>query len=126
MIIRKFAGKAGQYEPLIDELIDWLNSGGFQTQKFMTEDNGIVIQLLKRGTWRNFVGMSSALNVVLYNTDGEITVKIGSGKWVDKAVIGAVSLVFFWPLSVTTGIGVWQQFKLPERIFTMVSQNLLK
>lgn len=120
----KFSCAYGKYEPLIDNLVEWFDEEGFETQKFTTDDDGILVQAAKRGSWRNFVGMSSALNVAFYNEDGEVLVKMGSGKWIDKAVIGTVSLFFFWPLSITTGIGVWQQLKLPDRINDIIEQNL--
>lgn len=37
----------------------------YETQTFKTQNDGIVVQMKKKGSWRSAVGMSSALTVTL-------------------------------------------------------------
>ena len=104
-----------------DYLLDWLEREDFITQTLRTEDGGTLIQIEKRGSWRKFVGMSTALNIVLHLEGEELCVEVGAGQWVDKAAAGVVSLFILWPLAVTATIGAWDQMKMPERIFDLVS-----
>jgi hypothetical protein len=90
-----------------------------------TEDHNLLIQVKKRGGWREFVGMATSLNVVLRQSGNTLTVEIGAGKWIDKAAAGVVSLVVLWPLAVTAGFGAWEQMKLPDRIFDYIGRTRL-
>jgi hypothetical protein len=93
-----------------------LEADGFSCQRLTTEDGGTLIQIERGGFggWRKVVGMSSTLNVVFRHEGNAVQVEIGAGKWIDKAVVGTVSLFVLWPLTVTAGIGAWQQMKMPE------------
>ena len=124
MQVTRYSCTKGEYESLIDNLISWLNSAGYRTQRLMTEDNGILIQAAKYGLWRKFIGMSTAVNVVLHHAGSEITVEIGAGSWLDKALVGSVSLFFLWPLGITTACGVWQQLKLAERVNIVIPRMI--
>jgi hypothetical protein len=88
-----------------------------------TEDHNLVIQVKKRGGWREFVGMATSLNIVFHQSGDDLIVDIGAGKWVDKAAAGVVSLVVLWPLAVTAGFGAWEQIKLPDRIFDHIGKT---
>lgn len=123
------SGSRFQYysAPLLDlydlecRLCDWLEREDFNTQVLETEEGDTLIQVEKQGSWRNLVGMSTALNIVLNQGDEELYVEIGAGKWVDKAAVGVVSLFILWPLAVTAALGAWEQTKMPERIFGYIS-----
>jgi len=107
-----------QYFPeLISSTQSWLSGEGFKCQKLQTDDGGTLLQIEKVGRWRKLVGMSTALNIVFHQVDNTTNVEIGAGRWIDKAATGTISLFILWPLAVTTGIGAWQQIKMPERIF---------
>src|SRR5262249_8513957 len=106
---------------LTRELQDWLKAESFDCQDLKTEQGGTLIQVRQQGGWRAFVGMQTALNVILYKDGDEITVEIGAGQWLDKASAGVVSLFSLWPLAVTAAIGAWNQMKMPERVFSRVT-----
>jgi hypothetical protein len=106
---------------LADHLLDWLEREDFNVQTLPTEDGGILVQIEKRCSWRNVVGMSTALNIVLDLEGVELRVEIGAGKWADKVVGGAIGMFVLWPLAVTAAIGAWDQSKMPERVFGYVS-----
>ena len=83
-----------------------------------------MLQIKKRGAWRDFVGMSTSLNIAFSQSDNVLTVEIGAGKWLDKAIAGTVSIFVLWPLAVTAGFGAWEQTRMPEKIFSYVSSRL--
>lgn len=101
---------------LVDDLTGWLSSEGFNTQVLSAEDGSTVVQVAKQGTWRKFVGMSTALNVALRHHHPSLVVEIGAGRWMDKAAAGTVSLFLLWPLAVTSAFGAWSQLKMPEKV----------
>jgi len=121
---RRYACAASESLRLIGEVKSWLDAQGFDSQQLATEENGVLLQIKKRGTWRDFVGMSTSLNIAFNQRDDNLTVDIGAGKWIDKAAAGAVSLVLLWPLAVTAGFGAWEQAKMPDKIFDYIGSRL--
>src|SRR5262249_22201818 len=118
---RRFYAPGMSVADLTRELQDWLKAESFDCQDLKTEQGGTLIQVRQQGGWRAFVGMQTALNVILYKDGDEITVEIGAGQWLDKAAAGVVSLFILWPLAVTAAIGAWNQMKMPERVFSRVT-----
>jgi TIR domain/zinc-ribbon domain len=109
---------------VVAEVKSWLDAQGFDSQQIATEEEGVLLQVKKRGAWRDFVGMSTSLNVAFHQQGDALTVDIGAGKWIDKAAAGAVSMVILWPLAVTASFGAWEQMKMPERIFDYIGSRL--
>jgi hypothetical protein len=122
--IRRYRCSSGSSR-LIADLRTWLDSQGFDTQQLDTETEGVLLQIKKRGAWRDFVGMATALNIVVRQTDNILEVEIGAGKWIDKAAVGAVGMfIIAWPLAVAAGFGAWEQMKMPARIFDYFGTRL--
>jgi ribosomal protein L37E len=121
---RKFICQSQQTSTVIGDVKGWLDSQGFDSQQMKTENGGELLQIKKRGGWRDFVGMATSLNIVFYQSGDTLTVQIGSGKWVDKAAVGTVSLFILWPLAITAGFGAWEQMKMPEKIFDYIGSRL--
>ena len=109
---------------LIQDVKTWLDSEGFDTQQVSADDDSLLIQIKKRGGWRDLVGMSTSLNILFHQANDTMTVEIGAGKWVDKAAVGTVSLFILWPLAITAGMGAWEQMKMPDRVFDFVGSRL--
>ena len=116
---RCFPCTTEKFDGLLAELKSWLINQNFNCQQLKTEDGGTlgkytVLQVAKKGGWRKFVGQSTALNIVLYqSSNNNITVEIGAGRWIDKALVGGI----------TAGIGTWQQIKLPKKIYQFISET---
>jgi hypothetical protein len=110
---------------LITDLRGWLDAQGFDCQQMNTEDQRALIQVKRRGGWRDFVGMSTSLNIVFNQSGDTLVVEIGAGKWIDKAAAGVVSIVILWPLAITAGFGAWEQMKMPDRIFDFIGRTRL-
>lgn len=108
---------------LARNLQDWYQSQRFNVQMLDVHGGGILVQASKSG-WRNAVGISSALNVVLRQDGSTLSVEIGAGKWLDKAAVGVVSLFILWPLLVTTAWGSWRQSQLPKQTYDFIQEFL--
>jgi len=121
---RMFYAPNAELKPLADDLAQWLKGRQFETQVLSVESGGVLIQGRQEGGWRSVVGMALATNVVLNRTGANIKVEVGQGKWLDKAVVGAVGMLLLWPALIPAAIGAWQQSKLPEEIFNHVAAFL--
>lgn len=123
---RRYACSADAVARIIGDVRGWLNSQDFDTQQIQADQDSVLLQIKKRGSWRDFVGMATSLNVVFHpEQDDVLTVEIGAGKWVDKAAAGTVSLFILWPLAITAGIGAWEQMQMPEKIFDYIGSRLV-
>ena len=121
---RSFQCPISLFQELIRAAQAWLSAEGFKCQRLQMEDGGIVIQIEKGGGWRKVLGMSTAVHIVFHQVENTVNVEIGSGRWLDKAASGALSLIILWPLAITAGIGAWQQMKLPGRVFGYLAEYL--
>lgn len=119
--LRYFDIPAERLNALLAYLMDWLREESFQYQRLQTEDGATLLQIVKKGGWRKLLGMDAALNIVCRPTKQGLEVKIGAGKWLDKAVAGGVGMVLLWPLAITAGIGAYEQMQLPERIYEKIA-----
>lgn len=105
---------------LVQALADWYRAQKFDVQVLDLPQGGVVIQARQEETWRNLLGVSSALNVALRRQGENLLVEIGAGKWVDKAIAAGAGLFILWPLLFTAAYGAWQQSKLPQRTFEFI------
>ena len=121
---RRYMCESVDAPQLISDVRAWLDSQGFDTQQLDADDQSLLLQIKKRGGWRDFVGMATSLNILFHQSDNMLTVEIGAGKWVDKAAVGTVSLFILWPLAITAGMGAWEQMKMPDKIFDFVGSRL--
>jgi hypothetical protein len=122
---RRYLCPQGNAPQVIAEVKAWLDSQGFDSQQLATETDNVLLQIKKRGGWRDLVGMATSLNVVFSYSADTLTVEIGAGKWIDKAAVGTVSMFILWPLAVTAGIGAWEQMKMPDKIFEHIASRLV-
>ena len=122
MQTRCFPCTTEKFHGLLADLKNWLISQNFNCQQLTTEDGGTLLQVAKKGGWRKFIGMGTALNIVLHQSSNNITVEIGAGRWLDKAAVGAASILWL-PLFFTAGFGAWQQMKLPNKIYQYISEK---
>jgi len=102
----------------------WFQAQGFETQTLEAPGGGLVVQARKAQTWRSLVGMSAALNVTMIQQDERLVVQMGAAQWADKAVLGAVGALVFWPALIPAAFGAWKQKKLPQQTFQFIDQYL--
>lgn len=88
------------------------------TQAVSLEGGSIMLQARdKAGKWKQWIGMDKAITVNLVMVDdNRVSVNIGESKWMDKVGVMAVSMIVLWPLTITSGIGMYIQGKLPGEI----------
>ncbi len=120
---RRYVCRPDDTGRVIGDVKRWLDSEGFDSQQLSTEAHSVLLQIKKRGGWRDLVGMSTSLNIVFTQAADTLTVEIGAGKWIDKATVGTVSMFILWPLAVTAGIGAWEQARLPDKIFDYIGSR---
>lgn len=91
------------------------------TQTMRTRD-GYTVQCKGDATmeWSKYLGMDAALSTIMTQVGNEITVIIGTDKWMEKLGIAAVGSLFFQPLLITAGIGALRQATLPQEIFNFI------
>jgi len=94
-----------------------------ETQCLTSLDDEIFIQARARhGKYKQILGLDKALSVK-FNPIGNdyFSVEIGEAKWADKGIALATSWFVFWPLAVTSGIGIYKQKSLPGKIIRELS-----
>ena len=122
---RRYLCKASDMPRLISEVKGWLKSEGFNSTETNAGDQGILLEIKKRGDWRKYVGMETALNILFNQSGDTLTVEIGAGQWIDKAGAGAVGMFVFAPIALTAGYGMWEQSKMPDKIFDFIGSRLV-
>lgn len=122
---RRYMCASDDVARLIADVKGWLNGQGFDSQQMNTESQSLLLQIKKRGGWRDFVGMATSLNILFRQSGDTLIVEIGAGKWIDKAAVGTVSMFILWPLAITAGYGAWEQMKMPEKVFDYIGTRLV-
>ena len=125
---RTFPCSQKQFDNLINNLKTWFDQQSFQHQTIKQDEFSILIQIAKKGGWRQFTGMSQALNIQLTHQKQKLKVELSGGKWIERlAPVGVVALLEA-PLLPIIGIpiviGAWKQSKLPKEIISFISNKL--
>ena len=109
-------------EALAHNLVNVYQSQGYQAQAVGNGDN-ILVQFKKGGDLEALIGLQASLTVSLQCTPNGVIVTAGQQKWLDKAAVGAVGVVFspvLWPLAITAGAGALRQVKLASEVFALL------
>jgi len=122
---RRYMCKPADTARLISDIKGWLRGEGFDSKQVNTDNQGVVLEIKKRGDWRKYVGMATALNILFEQSGDTLTVEIGAGQWIDKAGAGAVGMFVFAPMALAAGYGVWEQKKMPDKIFAYIGSRLV-
>lgn len=118
----RFSIAGSRQKELVQRIAGFLRIENFKVQVMPLENGAVLVQAVKEGNWRRLLGIQTATSVIVEAGETVTTVKIGAGKWLEKAVTGAVGLIWFPPLAITTGLGAYQQSQLPNKIFRVVKQ----
>lgn len=102
-------------------------SEGYEAQELIVNDlenPGMLVQVRNTsgtsGFFKTVTGLSSCATLKLSISDKDLDIEVLGGNWLDKTVVNVVSWVILWPLFITSGIGMWRQKKLLDRMFTEV------
>ena len=110
---------------VVESLKSYLLSNGYIIQEFLRED-GLILQIKKGGGFKTAIGLSTALNVNIEQTEDCFSVSFSNGKWVNKAAAAGVSLFILWPLLITSAVGAYRQAELPGKITTYINGEVSK
>ncbi len=105
-------------EQLAFDLENMYRLQGYDAQHAGTRDQ-MMVQLKKGGDLVALIGLQAALTVIIQRMTGGTVAMIGQQKWMDKAAVGAVGLVFapvLWPLMLTSGAGAIRQASLGNQV----------
>jgi hypothetical protein len=105
-------------ERLASDLENMFRLQGYDAQHAGTRDQ-MMVQLKKGGDLVALIGLQTALTVIIQRMSGGTVAMIGQQKWMDKAAVGAVGLVFapvLWPLMLTSGAGAIRQASLGNQV----------
>lgn len=90
-----------------------------ETQRLSDEGGGYVAlqARVKGGNWKQVIGMDKAITIrFIKESWNSVRMEIGEAKWVDKGGIMLLSMFVLWPLTITSGIGMYKQGSLPGKI----------
>src|ERR671933_2714944 len=73
-----------------------------------------VLQARKSSTLRDITGLSTALTIKITPEHGRTRVEIGMQKWLDKAAVAAVAMIFAAPLLALPALGAYWQYRVTE------------
>jgi FHA domain-containing protein/double zinc ribbon protein len=109
-------------ERLANDLENMYRIQGYEVQQIGNKDQ-MMVQLKKGGDLVALIGLQAALSVIIQRTAGGTVAMIGQQKWLDKAAVGSVGLVFapvLWPLMITAGAGAIRQASLGNQVLNVV------
>ncbi len=114
----------------LNSLVDYMTSK-YQTQDYEvqvldivdTSIEGKLFQVKNETSqkwltfFKNVTGLGNTGTVKFIIKNNDLEVEVFGGKWLDKAVVGTISLFMLWPLFVTSSVGAWKQNKLLKQLF---------
>ena len=125
---RLFPGQAEYVEEVAHFVENLLKQEQLETQR-VNDAETIVVQGSQHGSkwkkrFRKVAGLELAVTVAVAPKGNNLELTIGAGKWLDKAIGGAVALFITWPAILSTSWGIYIQQKLFKKIETEVEQYL--
>ena len=109
-------------EELAQKLADHLRAQEFEAQVYRTSENRTVMQARKESLWRQLLGVTYALTVVIAPGDGQLSINLGGHEWVDAAVSGAIGLVAVPPVLLGTAYGIWKENRLDQEVWQVIDK----
>lgn len=119
---RTFHAPDLEIQDLGEKLSQWFEGQGFEAQSLEGPGGGLVVQARKTEGWRALVGMDAALSVTMTKRDENLFVQTAAAKWVDKAVVGGLGVLLFWPAIIPAAYGAWKQKQLPDEVLRFIGQ----
>ncbi len=95
------------------------NTEKMETQRVNGENSDYVAlqARVRGGGWKQLIGMDKAITIRFIKvSSGEVRMEIGEAKWADKGGVMLLSMFVLWPLTITSGIGMYKQGSLPGKI----------
>jgi len=106
-----------------------LLSNGYIIQEFFKE-NGVNLQIKKGGRFQTVIGLSTALNVNLDQTEDSFSISFYNQKWINKAIAALFGLILIFEIGIllliTSAVGAYRQAELPKNIITYINGEISK
>jgi hypothetical protein len=109
-------------DELARALADHFRAQEFETQVYRTSGDRTVMQARKESLWRQLLGVTYALTVVLDPGEDQLSISLGGHEWVDAAVSGAIGLVAVPPVLLGTAYGIWKENQLDKEVWQVIDK----
>ena len=109
-------------EEVARALADHFRTQEFEAQVYRSSENRTVMQARKESLWRQLLGVTYALTVVITPGDGQLSISLGGHEWVDAAVSGAIGLVAVPPVLLGTAYGIWKENRLDQEVWQVIDK----
>jgi hypothetical protein len=96
----------------------------FEAQVFGAAGERVVMQARKESLWRQLLGVSYAITVVISPEDGKLTIGLGGHEWVDSVVSGAIGLVVVPPVLFGTAYGIWKENQFDKEVWQVIDERI--
>ena len=103
-------------------LADHFRTQEFDAQVYRSSGDRTVMQARKESLWRQLLGVTYALTVVITPGDGQLSISLGGHEWVDAAVSGAIGLVAVPPVLLGTAYGIWKEDRLDQEVWQVIDK----
>jgi hypothetical protein len=103
-------------------LADHFRTQEFDAQVYRSSGDRTVMQARKESLWRQLLGVTYALTVVITPGDGQLSISLGGHEWVDAAVSGAIGLVAVPPVLLGTAYGIWKENRLDQEVWQVIDK----
>jgi citrate lyase alpha subunit len=111
-------------EDVAQALADHFRRQEFEAQVYRTTENRTVMQARKESLWRQLLGVTYALTVVITPGEGQLSINLGGHEWVDAAVSGAIGLVVVPPVLLGTAYGIWKENRLDGEVWQVIDKTV--
>ena len=109
-------------EELARTLADHFRAQEFEAQVYSTSGNRTVMQARKESLWRQLLGVTYALTVIVTPGEGQVSINLGGHEWVDAAVSGAIGLIAVPPVLLGTAYGIWKENRLDQEVWQVIDK----
>jgi hypothetical protein len=96
----------------------------FEAQVFGAAGERVVMQARKESLWRQLLGVSYAITVVISPGDGKLSIGLGGHEWVDSVVSGAIGLVVVPPVLFGTAYGIWKENQFDKEVWQVIDERI--
>ena len=111
-------------EEIARALADHFRAQEFEAQVYRTSEDRTVMQARKESLWRQLLGVTYALTVVITPGEGQLSISLGGHEWVDAAVSGAIGLVAVPPVLLGTAYGIWKENRLDQEVWQVIDKTV--
>lgn len=114
---------------LINHMYSYLSDDqGMETQR--VRDNAgnytLVQARTKGGKFKKIVGLDKTVTLRFIEAPNAVNVEVGEAKWIDKSIVMTLSMFVLWPLTVTSGVGIYKQKKLISDLISEMDSYMVK